>query len=362
MTDLSTELLYFAGALGATVLSAAVLHVVLLPLVRRATQATGTDVDQLLVDVLTVPVYLAVLLGGVYAALLQLSPLEPHMSWIRQGAGVGATLLGFYALLRVFNALMRRYIHLAEEREDLEVGPYVGVVRKLVNIGVFILLLLLVLGQLGYKITPLLTSLGIAGVAVALALQDTLGNLFAGFYILFDRPLKVGDYVELDTGDEGFVAEIGWRNTKIRPWANNIIVIPNARLAQSVIVNHHLPEQRQNVYIACGVDYNSDLEHVERVCVEVGTEVMARIEGSDDEWEPVVRYKEFADSNINFLLVLRIKEFGSQYLLGHECIKALHKRFKAEGIEISWPVAKLVPTAPLEVRGIGVPGVSGPEA
>jgi len=356
MTDLSTELLYLAGALGATLASVAALHIVILPLVRRATEATETDIDQLLVDVLTVPVYLAMLLAGVYVALLQLSPLEPHMGWLRQGAVLGATLLGFYALLRLFNALMRRYVHLAEEREDREVGPYVDVVRKLVNIGVFMLLVLLVLGQLGYKITPLLTSLGIAGVAVALALQDTLGNLFAGFYILFDRPLKVGDYVKLDTGDEGFVAEIGWRNTKIRPWANNVIVIPNARLAQSVIVNHHLPEQVQKVYVACGVDYNSDLEHVERVCIEVGKEVMARVEGSDETWEPVVRFKEFADSNINFLLVLQIKEFGTQYLLSHECIKALHKRFKAEGIEISWPVAKLVPTAPLQVQGIGLPG------
>ncbi len=360
MTDFGTELLYFAGALGGTVVAVLALHVVILPLVRRATRATGIDIDQLLVNVLTVPVYLAVLLGGVYVALLQLSPLERHMGWIRQGAVLAATLLAFYAFLRVFNALMRRHVRIAEEREEVEVGPYVGVIRKLVNIGVFILLVLLVLGQLGYKITPLLTSLGIAGVAVALALQDTLGNLFAGFYILFDRPLKVGDYVQLDTGDEGFVEEIGWRNTKIRPWANNIIVIPNAKLAQSVIVNHHLPQQVQKVYVACGVDYNSDLEHVERVCIEVGKEVMARIEGSDDEWEPVVRFKEFADSNINFLLVLQIKEFGVQYLLSHECVKALHKRFKEEGIEISWPVSKLVPTAPFEVHGIGLPGTSGP--
>jgi small-conductance mechanosensitive channel len=354
MTDFGTELLYFAGALGATGVALVALHVFILPLVRRATEATETDIDQLLVGVLTLPVYLAILVAGVYVALLQLSPLERHMGWIRQGAVLAATLLGFYAFLRAFNALMRRHVRMAEEREEAEVGPYVGVIRKLVNIGVFILLVLLVLGQLGYKITPLLTSLGIAGVAVALALQDTLGNLFAGFYILFDRPLKVGDYVQLDTGDEGFVEEIGWRNTKIRPWANNIIVIPNAKLAQSVIVNHHLPQQVQKVYIPCGVDYNSDLEHVERVCIEVGKEVMARIEGTDETWEPVVRFKEFADSNINFLLVLQIKEFGVQYLLSHECVKALHKRFREEGIEISWPVSKLVPTAPFEVAGAGL--------
>ena len=119
MTDFATELLYFAGALGATVVAVGALHVFIVPLVRRATEATETDIDQLLVGVLTLPVYLAVLVAGVYVALLQLSPLERQMGWIRQGAVLAATLLGFYALLRVFNALMRRHIQIAEEREDL---------------------------------------------------------------------------------------------------------------------------------------------------------------------------------------------------------------------------------------------------
>lgn len=343
------ELIYAAIAVVGTLLALLLLRLMFMPLLRSLTDRTSTDLDAMLVRIFALPLYLGVALAGLYVALLQLSALEERMDAISKALVVAATVLGFYALLRLINELMLRYARKAEEREEFHVSQSMDAIRKITDIVLIGLLVTLILGQLGYEITPLLASLGVAGVAVAIALQDTLGNLFAGFYILFDRPLRVGDYIKLESGEEGFVSEIGWRNTKIRPWANNLIIIPNSKLSQSILVNHHLPEPRQNIYIACGVSYDSDLEHVERVCVEVGKQVMDRIEGTDEEWEPVVRYKEFADSNINFLLVLRIKEFGCQYVLSHECIKALHKRFREEGIEISWPVRKLVPAGTFEM-------------
>jgi len=185
-------------------------------------------------------------------------------------------------------------------------------------------------------------------LAVALALQDTLSNLFAGIYMMVDRPVTVGDFIKLESGEEGFVEEIGWRNTKVRMWANNIVIIPNSKLSQSVLTNYYLPHQEMSVYVRCGVAYDSDLEHVERVCVEVAKEVMARVEGSATDWQPAVRFKEFADFSINFLVVLRVTDFAAQYLLAHEYIKALHRRFDREGIEIPFPIRTVImhpPTA-----------------
>lgn len=361
MPELAREWLYFGASVLGAVLLILLLRWTVLPAIRVVARRSETDVDDELIDLLSLPIYLALILGGLYIGALRLSALGAHLEEVGKYATVAATVLAFFALVRVLNWLLIRYARAAEERERQQVVPYVGMVRKAINLVLLALLLMLVLGQLDYDITPLLASLGVAGLAVALALQDSLGNLFAGFYMLFDRPLKVGDYVQLESGDEGFVEEIGWRNTKIRPWANNIIVIPNSKLSQSVLVNHHLPEQRQNVYIRCGVAYESDLEHVEAVCKEVGTEVMQRIEGSDTEWDPVVRYKEFGDSNIDFLLVLRIKEFGAQYALTHEAIKALHRRFNEEGIEISWPMRKLVAEQPLPLTLRGAQaGLAGP--
>lgn len=349
LPEVYQELIYAAIAAVGTLLVILLLRMFVMPVVRSITDRTSTDLDTMLVRIFALPVYLGVALAGLHVTLLQLSALEERMEGIAKALVVAATILGFYALLRLINELMLRYARKAEEREDLHVPQYMDAIRKVVNIVLLGLLVTLILGQLGYEITPLLASLGVAGVAVAIALQDTLSNLFAGFYILFDRPLRVGDYIRLETGEEGFVDEIGWRNTKIRPFANNLIVIPNAKLSQSVLINHHLPEPEQSVFVNCGVSYDSDLEHVEAVCKEVGREVMDQIEGASDDWDPVVRFNEFADSNINFVLVLRIKEFGCQWLLAHECVKALHKRFREEGIEISWPVRKLVPTGTFEM-------------
>ncbi|MCC6347545.1 MAG: mechanosensitive ion channel, partial [Nitrospirales bacterium] len=102
--------------------------------------------------------------------------------------------------------------------------------------------LLIILSFLGISIAPLITALGIGGLAVALALKDTLSNLFAGLHILMERSLRIGDFVRLDAGQEGYIEDITWRTTRIRTLANNMVVIPNDKLAQSVVTNYCLPD------------------------------------------------------------------------------------------------------------------------
>jgi small-conductance mechanosensitive channel len=347
--DFYVELFYAGAAVLAAVGLIVALQYLVIPGLRKWTDRTATDLDGLVLKVISLPLYLCLLVLGFYIGLLQFTAIDSRIERLQQVVSLAFLALLFFALIRLVDALLARHINRVQQTAEGSVNPTLILIRKLVALTLFGLLITLVLGQLGYRLTPVLTSLGIAGVAIAIGLQDTLGNLFAGFYLLFDQPLKVGDYVRLDSGEEGFVTEIGWRSTKIRPWANNIIIVPNNKLAQSIIVNHHLPEPRQRVYVNCGVAYQSDLEHVEQVCLEVGKEVMAQVEGSDLEWEPLVRFKEFGDSNINFQLILQIKEFGAQYVLAHECMKALHRRFKQEGIEISWPVRKLVAASSFEL-------------
>jgi small-conductance mechanosensitive channel len=120
--------------------------------------------------------------------------------------------------------------------------------------------------------------------------------------------------------------------------ANNLILVPNAKLAQAIVVNHHLPSQDLAVLVDVGVDYASDLGHVERVVMEVGREVMAEVAGAVPEFEPFIRYHTFGDSSINFTVILRVKEFVDQYLVKHEFVKRLHTRFNQEGIVIPFPI------------------------
>ncbi|HSC29280.1 MAG TPA: mechanosensitive ion channel family protein [Vicinamibacterales bacterium] len=219
--------------------------------------------------------------------------------------------------------------------------PGVGVSSLTLNV-VWVLVatigLLVILSGLGLSITPMLTFLGVGGLAVALAVQEPLANFFAGLAITLAGQIRVGDYVKLDSGHEGYVLDFSWRSTRLRMLANNLVVIPNSKLAQAIVVNHQLPSEDLAVLVDVGVDYGSDLRRVERVVVEVARGVMQEVTGGVAGFEPFIRYHTFGDSSIDFTVILRVREFVDQYLIKHEFIKRLHERFDREGIVIPFPI------------------------
>lgn len=216
--------------------------------------------------------------------------------------------------------------------------PITSLSQNLAKLTVVALGLLMVLHGLGIPIAPLLTALGVGGLAVALALQDTLSNLFAGFYLTLARQMRVGDYVKLDSGQEGFIEDISWRATQVRMLANNIVFVPNKKLSEAIITNYDRPTQDLAVLVEMGVDYRSDLSQVERVTIEVGRDVMKTVVGGVPDFEPFIRFHTFAESSINFTVILRGKTFVDQYLVKHEFIKQAHARYQHEGITIPFPI------------------------
>jgi small-conductance mechanosensitive channel len=220
----------------------------------------------------------------------------------------------------------------------LRVLPSVNLIANLARASVLVLGALVLLQTLGVSIAPLVTALGVGGLAIGLALQDTLANLFAGIHILLARQVRPGDYVRLESGEEGYVHDVTWRYTTIRQLPNNLTIVPNAKLASAVVTNFHLPDPELAVLVPVGVSYGSDLAHVERVTVAVGKDVMAGVSGGVREFEPFIRFNAFGDSSINFTVILRGREVVDQHLIRHEFIKRLHRRFQAEGIEIPFPI------------------------
>ena len=210
---------------------------------------------------------------------------------------------------------------------------------------------MLMLDNLGISLTPILTTLGIGSLAVAIGLQDTLGNFFAGLYIKVDRPIEIGHYVKLQSGEEGYVERIGWRSTRIRMLPNNMVVVPNNKLVQDNITNYHLPDRELIVPMALGVAYDSDLEKVERVTVEVAREVMETVAGGVRGFAPVIRYQSFGQSSIDFIVALRAREFTDAILLKHEFIKRLHARYASEGITLPFPTRTVYVKTESEERG-----------
>lgn len=209
---------------------------------------------------------------------------------------------------------------------------------NLLKIAIIVIGLLLIFQSLGVRITPLLTALGVGGLAVALALQDTLSNLFAGLHIIFAGQIRVGDFIKLENGQKGEVVDITWRNSTIRTLGNNIIVIPNSLMAQAIVVNFYLNKKDLSVKIPVGVAYDSDLEKVEKVTLEIAKDALKTTPGGVKDFEPLVRFHTFNDFSIDMTVILRAKDFIGQYLVRHEFIKKLHKWFNKEGIEIPFPI------------------------
>ncbi|MHB8881646.1 MAG: mechanosensitive ion channel family protein [Thermodesulfovibrionales bacterium] len=216
--------------------------------------------------------------------------------------------------------------------------PTTGLAYGTLKGTILIIGFLIILSTLGISITPLITALGVGGLAVALALQDTLSNFFSGMHILMEKSIRVGDFIKLETGQEGYVDDITWRTSRIRMLPNNMVVIPNSKLAQSVVTNYCLPEKKMSLLIPIGVSYSSDPEKIEKILIEEAKMAVGEIPGLLGDPEPFVRFiPGFGESSLDFTLICQIGEFVDQYLVQHELRKRILRRFREEGIEIPFP-------------------------
>jgi len=216
--------------------------------------------------------------------------------------------------------------------------PVTTLTQTLAQLAVVIFGLLVLLNLLGISITPILTALGVGGLAVALALQDTLSNLFAGFYMTVARQVRLGDYIRLNTGEEGYVTDIGWRCTTIRALANNMIVIPNSKLGQAIVTNFYLPDKRVGVSIQIGVSYDCDLDQVERMLLEEARTAAREIPCMLAEPAPGVSFDPgFGDWSLRFTLGYSVQEFADQFRVSPELRKRILKRLRQEKIDMPFP-------------------------
>ncbi len=212
------------------------------------------------------------------------------------------------------------------------------IVENLIRTVILIIGALVILQTEGISITPILTALGVGGLAVALALQDTLGNLFAGIHILMTKHIRPGDFIRLDADHDGQVQDVGWRNTTLRTLSGNLVVVPNVKLAGAVVINQSLPDPQQNLVVPVSVPYDSDLERVEAVLLDEAARVArAFVDQVVGEIPPAVRFTAFQDSGINANVVLRVRDVEAFHLVRHGLIKALHRRLAGEGITIPFP-------------------------
>ena len=329
--------------LGAAVVFAFLFSRLLSRWMLRMAHFSAGDLDDRIISAARGPVTALIILAGAYvAATIPLHLADAVQDVVNKLAAVLAIVIGAFLVTGVSGAVISWLEELLESNDPENAGNWaLPLAKRGVMIVVVAMAAMVSLDILGINISPLIAGLGIGGLAVALALQPTLTNLFAGTYVITEGVVSAGDYIEMENGVSGYVVDVNWRSTRLRTWTNNLVIIPNSRFSETIITNYSKPDEHVNVYLTCGVAYESDLERVEAVSMEVMQKVEREHPGVVRDYGVYFGYDTFGESNVDFWLFMQAADRLASFEVRSELIKQLHARLAAEDITINYPVRSL---------------------
>ena len=317
-------------------------HKLLLPVALRITHKTPTDLDSQIIQAFNWPITVGLVFLGLYLGLtIPLDLTVAQRGLVDQIARAIGTIIGIALAVGLVSRILDWYLAGMATRANFIDDRFHPLLRRVAVAIVYALGFLIVLDVLNINISPLIAGLGLGGLAVALAIQPTLANLFAGTYVMTEGVISAGDYIELEGGIAGYVVEVSWRSTRIRTWGNNLVVIPNARLANTVFTNYQEPTPAVNVYLTCGVSYDSDLVQVEAISREVMEDLLDKDPNGVRDYGGWFGFESFGDSNVTFWLFVQARDRLASFELQSALIRDVQQRFAEEGIVINYPVRTL---------------------
>ncbi len=309
------------------------LHKLVMPLIAKLAAKTAIKSDDLIIKTIrawVIPWFLAL---GIYLGLKQLQLESRFYFWIENGLMIFYIFSGTMIIARVVSGLIK----IKATGTDAVVHSS-SIISNIVIIIIYCLGLLIILQSQGISIAPVLTALGVGGLAVALALQPTLSNLFAGLQIITSGKLNPGDFIKLASGEDGYIEDITWRSTSIRGESDHLVIVPNSKLADMVVTNYYLPNKELSFSVELAISPNNNLDAVEKITKEIIKETLLETAGGIKNFEPVFRYSSIGDNRVNLNAVLRVSEYAQKVPVRHAFIKKLHNRFKQEGIKLALPL------------------------
>jgi small-conductance mechanosensitive channel len=297
---------------------------------QRIAQRSTAKWDDAVVMELRRRIPLWAVLGGVWFSIGYWQ-LPEHPARLLSGLTFG--LLGLSITNAVATIAVRSMAGLAPKlNPEIHVS---GLMLNVIRLTIFTVGTLVVIRGLGVEITPILAALGVGGLAVALALQAPLSNLFAGLFLGLAGQIRIGDYIKMEPGMEGRVADSNWSATQLMTLAGNVVIVPNAQLASAIVTNFDRPSKDMGVGVELTVAADSDLAVIERIGLQVGRDVMRQVPGGVPDVEPAVRFLALTDLGVRFAVFVRAREFAEQVPVRHELIRRLLSALKDAGITIA---------------------------
>ncbi len=304
---------------------------------KKAVKITKTQVDDVILKILHTPVVIWIIIYGIYSSVLIFPLSSGVISDVYLIYNVLSITILTWLIYRFYRDLIIRYAFRFRRRIGKMEGAMISAMEK---VGIAIILSLgglMVLQALGIDVTVLLASMGVLGIILGFAAQDTMANFFSGVHILLDRSLDVDDFILLEDDDRVYrVRDVGLRSTKLYDiFANTIVYIPNNIIANHKIINLSRPDTKLKLRIDVGVSYNSDVREVINALLEVAEENPHVLK--DEDYKPNVVFREFGESSLNFTLYVWIDNLVDQWIVMSNLREKIVQKFREKGIEIPYP-------------------------
>lgn len=303
-------------------------------LLQKFVKRTLTKVDDILMKRMFHPLtFLATFLSMLPAVAI--TPLEEAMRTIIDNFLYSALVFtAGYIVYATLDVVLEEGIKKFARKSRTKVDDsLLNLFHNVLKIAFWTITLLYVLSIWGVEIAPLLATLGVAGLAVALALQPTLANIFSGASVILDKSIGKNDWIKLDDGTVGEVTKIGLRSTRIRTFDNEMIIIPNSKLADSRLQNIALPEPLSRVVIPFGVAYGSDVEKVKKTVMKEIRKVGHVVK----EPAPFVKFLEMGDSALLFKAYFYVESYENRFDALDEANTKVYNALRKAKIEIPFP-------------------------
>ncbi len=300
----------------------------------KITAKTKTDVDDLLVRKIHKPISLLLFILGVKLAIIPLSLEEGINDILQHSISTLSFLILIYILISVVDIIIKAWVNRRAKKRETEIDEnLIKVSSKTSRVLFFILCLLFILKTWNIQVGPLLASLGIVGIAVAFGLQNALGNVFGGISLLLDRSIKVGDIVKIDQDTSGTVMDVGLRATKVKTWDNELIIIPNGKLAGVNIKNYVLPTPTARIVVPFSVAYGSNVDKVKKIV----TREIKKLDNLDKNHEPMVMFLEMGESSLNFKAFVWLRSYRERFATKEKLNCMIYNVLNKNKVSIPFP-------------------------